>query len=105
LLIVDLEKTWPVLIEIFYFDFVLIAVLVEDWQVETVAVSLLDSWIISFQLDHLILDPVLIVLGFGYFQDDYDDFFIRNLTPIYLFIFDDGFMQYKLMTLRIGLDN
>ena len=72
---------------------------------ETVAVSLLDSWIISFQLDHLILDPVFIVLRFGYFQDDYDDFFIRNLTPVHLFIFNNGFMQYELMTLRIGLDN
>ena len=71
----------------------------------TVLMSMvLDLCIEALNLNYLLLEPGCVILGFGYFQNDDDDFFKGDLTPTDLFIFKDGFMQDELVTLRICLD-
>lgn len=111
----DDTDTDRVILSIFDFELVLFIFNLKKARASFIAVLDLDTIIFAklmqnrqidafVDFNHLILQPILMILGLRCFQDDDDDLFKRDLSPNYLRVFQDCFMQDKLMSLRICLD-
>lgn len=76
LFIFDLKKTWATFITVFDLHVILFAKFMQNWQI--------DAFI---DFDNFILQRVLMILGLCCFQNDDDDLFKGDLSPIDLHMF------------------